>query len=437
MLGWHLVCKHDIQNAQERTWLVGLANGRVNCNKEPCPVPTCPHTAQNLNRHFQSHWEVSLQDREDLMAQLKRTVTIRMLAELRATNPMPPLRSTLDLEDPQYPPADPPHPEEPCAEAVCQLKIEGDLEAPQSPPADPPRPDKPYAEAVCQLKVDGDLEDPLSPPADPPHPEEPCAEAFCQLKVEGDLEAPHSPPANPPHPEESCAEAVCQLKVEGDLEAPQPPSAGPPHPDKPCAETVCQLKVEADLEDPRSPPADPPRPEEPCAQAFCRWQAEALVKAVQELDEKRALIAKLTQMYEALARKRDLDAVTMRRAKRARSTATTAPEEQSQVVVEEAPDPSSPTPDQRMFPDHIPSSNKLMAECQYHMPGGVRPKSKAKRRSAKPTEEGGSRSPGSTLDDDEAIGSQQRDKKPLPAIMPIKQLHLPITPINMSHLKMN
>ena len=208
------------------TLLVGLANGNVNCNKEPCPVPTCHHTSQSLNLHLKSHWEVSLQDRKDFMAQLKRTVTTRMLAELRATDPMLPLRSTLDLE------------------------------APQSHTADPR-----------------------------------CAEAFCQVKVEGDLEDPQFPTANPPHPEE------------------------------------------------------------PCAKAFCRWQTEALAK---ELDETTALLWKVTQQYEALCRKGNLD--LWRKAKRARFTATTTPEEQPQVG--EAPDPSSQTLDQTTFPDHIPSPRK-------------------------------------------------------------------------------
>jgi len=97
-LPWHLVRIHDIHNAQERALLVALASGTVKCQKEPCPVPACPHVDKDLIHHLETHWEVSWPDRQELLAQVKRTITIRMLAELRATDPKPPLRTNLDLE---------------------------------------------------------------------------------------------------------------------------------------------------------------------------------------------------------------------------------------------------------------------------------------------------------------------------------------------------
>lgn len=122
---WHLVRVHDIDNAEERALLVALAIGTVKCQKEPCPVPACHHVDKDLIHHLETHWEVSWPDRQDLLAKVKRTITIRMLAELRATDPKPPLRTNLDLEARQAHTANPSRAEEPGgkAEALEETRV--------------------------------------------------------------------------------------------------------------------------------------------------------------------------------------------------------------------------------------------------------------------------------------------------------------------------
>ncbi|KAG7259145.1 hypothetical protein CRUP_013361 [Coryphaenoides rupestris] len=299
-LAWHLLRAHDIHNVQERGLLVGLASDNVKCLKEPCPIPACRHVDKNLVQHLETHWEVSWSDRQELLAQLKRSVTIRMLAELRATNPKPPLTTNLDLEAPQ-------------------------------------------------------------------------------------------------------------------------------------AHT-----------------ANPSRAEEPCGKA-------------EELEETRAVPQKGRPPL-----KRELDVMTISKVRKTRFKASISTEKQPQVVVVLEEDPSSPPPDQRMLPDHIRSPNQLLAEDQYHAPGGVRRNGKANVRSAKPMEEEEEESlpPGTSipggdgalllqeppsshsepLSEEDVLmmeASEGKDatqtiaKTPLPVCMPTKQLRIQLTPINISHFLMN
>ena len=96
----HLKKSHYVANKEERKLLLNLACKRVNYRKEACPVIGCSYKSTPLDRHLlEGHTELSRDKREAEVSSVRRAITVRALAALRATNPAPSLASTLDLQD--------------------------------------------------------------------------------------------------------------------------------------------------------------------------------------------------------------------------------------------------------------------------------------------------------------------------------------------------
>lgn len=64
-------------------------------------MPGCGTTRpKRLERHLNSHSELSKGEREAYLSKVKRQHAIKQLRELQATNPEPPMAMTLDLAEP-------------------------------------------------------------------------------------------------------------------------------------------------------------------------------------------------------------------------------------------------------------------------------------------------------------------------------------------------
>ncbi|XP_037835217.1 mediator of RNA polymerase II transcription subunit 15-like [Kryptolebias marmoratus] len=96
----HLRFAHKVLNQQERKILVNLANGHTNIRGCPCPVVGCVFaTGKLLERHiFHTHTELSPEQQARMVRQAKYLQALQLLTKLRATDPTPPMVSTLDLE---------------------------------------------------------------------------------------------------------------------------------------------------------------------------------------------------------------------------------------------------------------------------------------------------------------------------------------------------
>lgn len=97
-LSQHLKTGHHVRNADERLIFPKLGTGRIQTKKETCPVPGCSYSSR-LDKHLKEwHSELSTARRHSFRCDVKRTTALRQLAELRASNPNPPMASSLDLE---------------------------------------------------------------------------------------------------------------------------------------------------------------------------------------------------------------------------------------------------------------------------------------------------------------------------------------------------
>lgn len=95
----HLRNTHRVVNLHERRLLLNLAARRVNVKEAACPVQGCTYLSIRLDHHAKErHPEVSQAQLERLLDTVRREKTISLLAALRATNPTPPMVSSLDLE---------------------------------------------------------------------------------------------------------------------------------------------------------------------------------------------------------------------------------------------------------------------------------------------------------------------------------------------------
>lgn len=94
----HLRSIHEIKNKEERSILLNLASGRINIRKENCPIVGCRYGGSRCDNHLlHSHPELTEGERKLQVEILKERVALEKLWELRATNPQPPMSSTLDL----------------------------------------------------------------------------------------------------------------------------------------------------------------------------------------------------------------------------------------------------------------------------------------------------------------------------------------------------
>lgn len=99
VLAKHLRQKRNVKNTTERTILNGLATGRTTVPPGPCPLPNCSPHLLNVEKHIMAHKDLSRRRLERERRKLKMQAAIALLAELRATNPVPEMVSTLDVDD--------------------------------------------------------------------------------------------------------------------------------------------------------------------------------------------------------------------------------------------------------------------------------------------------------------------------------------------------
>ncbi|XP_047211735.1 uncharacterized protein LOC124861833 isoform X1 [Girardinichthys multiradiatus] len=93
----HLKRSHRVTNLQEREILLKQASGRVNIRNIPCPVSGCTYNKGRCDKHLGTgHPELTDTIRTTYINVAKEK-TKRLLMELRATNPVPPMASALDL----------------------------------------------------------------------------------------------------------------------------------------------------------------------------------------------------------------------------------------------------------------------------------------------------------------------------------------------------
>ncbi|GLD53994.1 uncharacterized protein AKAME5_003008500, partial [Lates japonicus] len=123
-LNKHLKSIHNVANNSERQILLNHAAGRINIRASSCPVSGCTYLLTRLDRHIrQAHTEMSVSEQASMMAEARRQATRKLLADLQATDPDPPMASTLALEDDVFEEIQdspgPPSPEYNCGDERC------------------------------------------------------------------------------------------------------------------------------------------------------------------------------------------------------------------------------------------------------------------------------------------------------------------------------
>lgn len=98
-LSQHLRLTHRVVNLQERKLLLAISSGRVDVRKGTCPLPTCGKSTSRIDRHLMGHTELTAAARQETIQALKMRKILHNLSELRASNPVVPMASTLDQED--------------------------------------------------------------------------------------------------------------------------------------------------------------------------------------------------------------------------------------------------------------------------------------------------------------------------------------------------
>ncbi|KAK5920103.1 hypothetical protein CgunFtcFv8_023943 [Champsocephalus gunnari] len=76
-----------------------MANGRINIRLEPCSVVSCAYHGTRLDRHLKiEHPELSQQEADLVLREMKRMVGLKRLRELWQINPPVHMTTTLDVE---------------------------------------------------------------------------------------------------------------------------------------------------------------------------------------------------------------------------------------------------------------------------------------------------------------------------------------------------
>jgi len=115
-LNKHLKHKHAVRNLEERGILLKIASGRINVRTKPCPIAGCSYAGKRLDRHVKhDHPELSRHKAHQVMARLKHSVALQLLHDLRETNPIIGMATSLDIDNeeeyPGHPPPFSPHTE--------------------------------------------------------------------------------------------------------------------------------------------------------------------------------------------------------------------------------------------------------------------------------------------------------------------------------------
>ncbi|XP_065096456.1 uncharacterized protein [Paramisgurnus dabryanus] len=121
-LSQHLRVYHKVVNVKERKLLLALESGRVKYREGKCSVPGCDKVTTRLDRHIQTHSELSKRARKDAIKRCKKDVILKQLSELRASDPAVPMASRLDLVELEDEPV-PLDPEEEEEEAQCPKQL--------------------------------------------------------------------------------------------------------------------------------------------------------------------------------------------------------------------------------------------------------------------------------------------------------------------------
>ncbi|KAI7795895.1 hypothetical protein IRJ41_009167 [Triplophysa rosa] len=96
-LSQHLRVTHKVLNVLERKLILSLESGRVQYRERTCIVPGCEVTTSRLDRHIQTHTELSKGAQRDVVRDCKRKKVLEALAALRATCPAVPMATSLDI----------------------------------------------------------------------------------------------------------------------------------------------------------------------------------------------------------------------------------------------------------------------------------------------------------------------------------------------------
>ena len=115
----HLREVHLLKNTQERLILNHLAIGRTLIPAGPCPLPGCSPHLLCVEKHLRTHTELPKVNVDWEIKALKRTTAINQLAALRATDPHPPMVSTLDQPEDQAQQSDPEAGVSMCTKRTC------------------------------------------------------------------------------------------------------------------------------------------------------------------------------------------------------------------------------------------------------------------------------------------------------------------------------
>ena len=127
-LNKHLKHKHAVRNLDERGIILKMASGRINVRTKPCPITGCSYAGKKLHRHVtRDHPEFSRDEAHQVMARLKHSVALQLLHDLRETNPIIGMATSLDIDNeeeyPVHPPPFSPHTE--CDEEDCmQVRLD-------------------------------------------------------------------------------------------------------------------------------------------------------------------------------------------------------------------------------------------------------------------------------------------------------------------------
>ncbi|KAA0718918.1 hypothetical protein E1301_Tti007765 [Triplophysa tibetana] len=98
-LSQHLRVFHRVVNGEERRLLLALESGRIEYRTACCPVLGCGKDTTRLDRHLKSHTELSKEDYQNAVDEIKKNKIMAHLAALRASNPKPPMATVLDLQE--------------------------------------------------------------------------------------------------------------------------------------------------------------------------------------------------------------------------------------------------------------------------------------------------------------------------------------------------
>ncbi|KAJ4918786.1 hypothetical protein JOQ06_000072 [Pogonophryne albipinna] len=99
ILSRHLVVRHLVLNKDERNILLRMANGRINIRLEPCSAVGCSYHGMRLDRHLEcDHPELSREEADLSLQEVKRKTGLKMLRELREMDPPVHMITTLDVE---------------------------------------------------------------------------------------------------------------------------------------------------------------------------------------------------------------------------------------------------------------------------------------------------------------------------------------------------